>query len=729
MRFVKYEWSKLWQNVMLKKIIGLLFVLNIVILVYNVTQQEYKQNYLGLKPIMQSLQEEYETLGDKKARQVWQERMEAGEGGKELIAINLLLQQYDYIEKYPSYLDTVQEQAQRMKKFSIFSEEDSFSYRNIQKTGEDFEKIKNRPLEAGIEWGVQEMNSYFVSDLAVLVGVFLLISTLFWQEKEKGLYAMIRSTRNGRGTLIRKKLTVLGITTILLCLFFYIPVACICGALFGFGNMDRAIQSISSFRECVLPITIKQYIILFVIMKTVAMLCFAYCIACACIWFSGIGQVFALIAAMSGVGFLCFRNIPSLSAWNFFKYVNPVAFLDADGILGVYQNISIFAYPVSRIALTVGILAILALTAMAMTIWGFVRKNAVLQAASSSRIMSWIRSWLCYYRTTRLTKQEWIRFLIQKKGILLLVCMGWIAMTSIQQRESLYETKVMNYRVLINEYQEPLTNDLQREIEQRKKQIEEGEETPLNLEGFYLFYDQYKTVLSMQEKSKAIGQMIDQTSWEYLFFSPNRDYQQAAVWSTFLLLIVVQIFGSDYKKNEAGLILATRKGRGCLSRVRIGICLFLAILIGGMMRGVIAWNVIQYHPIGDCTVPAWSIPRFDLLGDMPIWAVLGLGGMLKLLGVTVFILMMAWITMKVKKQTTAIIIGILLFEVPVLMEVGKISILRSFTLAQAFYPYNLLEENPVQFGIYSAILMILAVIFLKKIWKGAALGGKYGAKD
>ena len=43
---MKYEWSKLWQNVMLKKIIGLLFVLNIVILVYNVTQQEYKQNYL-----------------------------------------------------------------------------------------------------------------------------------------------------------------------------------------------------------------------------------------------------------------------------------------------------------------------------------------------------------------------------------------------------------------------------------------------------------------------------------------------------------------------------------------------------------------------------------------------------------------------------------------------------------------------------------------------------------
>src|SRR5699024_4344946 len=223
-----------------------------------------------------------------------------------------------------------------------------------------------------------------------------------------------------------------------------------------------------------------------------------------------------------------------------------------------------------------------------------------------------------------------------------------------------------------------------------KKQIEEGEETPLNLEGFYLFYDQYKTVLSMQEKSKAIGQMIDQTSWEYLFFSPNRDYQQAAVWSTFLLLIVVQIFGSDYKKNEAGLILATRKGRGCLSRVRIGICLFLAILIGGMMRGVIAWNVIQYHPIGDCTVPAWSIPSFYLFGDMPFWAVLGLGGMLKLLGVTVFIHMMAWITMRVRKQTTAIIIGILLFEVPVLMEVGKISILRSFTLAQAFYPYNLL---------------------------------------
>ncbi len=45
--------------------------------------------------------------------------MESGENGKEIIAINLLLQQYDYIEQYPSYLDTKQEQAQRIKKFSM----------------------------------------------------------------------------------------------------------------------------------------------------------------------------------------------------------------------------------------------------------------------------------------------------------------------------------------------------------------------------------------------------------------------------------------------------------------------------------------------------------------------------------------------------------------------------------------------------------------------------------
>lgn len=713
---MRYEWRKLWQNSMFLKITGFLLLLNIAVLMYNIMQKDINQSYLGLEPVIQEMDAEYHTLDPDKAREIWMKSLFEETDMKKTTARSLLLQQYDYIEQYPAYLETVQEQASKMRKFSIFSDKDSFSYRNIMKTGEDFKRCEGITVEIGTEWGIHVMNSYFVGDLTVLIAVFLVINILFWQEKEKGLYPMIRCTRNGRGKLMTRKVIVLGVITVVLCLLFYIPIVAICWKMFGFGDVNRSIQSISSFRECILPLTIKDYILLFVGMKTLAIVGFAFCIACACIWFAGMGQVFALIGVIGGVGYVCFHSIPALSVWNFFKYINPSAFLDAEGMIGVYQNISIFGYPVNRIVLSVSILGGMSFVGCVGVIVGFVRRNAVLHAASSSKIMEWIRKRMHYYRTIYLTKQEWIRFLIQRKGILLLACVVWIAMTSIQQKESFYESKVMNYRTLVKEHQGPLTEDLQEKIEQKKKAIENGEDSLL-AEGLFLFDQQYQTVLELQKDSDLLGQMIDQTSWEYVFFSPNRDYQQTAIWVAVVLFIVMNVFGSDYRKNEICLLQTTKKGRSHLSRTRMGICIFLAFAIGILMRGVIAWNATNYHPIGDCMAPIWSIPRFDLLGDLPIWSILVLGGALKLLGITVIVLLMAWITMKIQKQTTAMIVGLLLFEMPVFIEIGGISVLRFFTVANAFYPYELLEESPVRFAAYFAVLFMIAIVFFIKIWR------------
>lgn len=713
---MRYEWSKLWKNMMFIKIVGLFSILNIAVLFYSIIQQNSNRDYLGLGIVLEEMNTEYQQINPEQVKEIWNERIMQESEPKKMTARVLLLKQYEYIEQYDTYLDTVQEQAERMRKFSIFSDKNSFSYRNIIRTSEDFKQREGTVVEVGMDWGIHVMNSYFVGDLAVLILIFLVINLLFWQEKEKGLYPMIRCTKNGRGKLIIRKLVVLGIVTSLLSLFIYIPIVIICEKMFGFGNINRSIQSLSDFRECILSLTVKEYIFLWIGLKILAMLCFAYCIACICIWASGIGQVFVVTGLAGGIGYVCFHSISALSTWNFFKYMNPTAFLDTDHVIGTYQNISVFGYPINRIELTVGFFGLLILIGIIGTVFGFVRRNAVLHAASSSKIMECIRKQLNYYRTIYLTKQEWIRFLVQRKGILLLVGVVWIATASIQEKESFYETKIMNYRMLVKTFQGSLTDELQNKIEEKIEAIQNGEESLLE-RGVDMFDNQYQTVLEMQNNSGIIGEMIDQTSWEYVFFSPSRDYQQAAIWVGIVLFIVVSVFGSDYQKNEICLLQTTKKGRSHLSRVRMGICLILAGAIGVLLRGIIAWNTVNFHPIGDCMVPSWCIPRFDLLGNLPIWIILVLGEGIKLLGIMVIVLLMAWIMMKIKKQTIVMIIGLLIFEMPIFIEIGGISSLRFFTLANAFYPYGLLEENPTLFVIYFTVLLVIGIVFLVKIWR------------
>ena len=54
--------------------------------------------------------------------------------------------QLEYISQYPEDIKMIQENAQQLMSFSIFSDKNSFTYNNIIKTAKDFSKVSEVSL-------------------------------------------------------------------------------------------------------------------------------------------------------------------------------------------------------------------------------------------------------------------------------------------------------------------------------------------------------------------------------------------------------------------------------------------------------------------------------------------------------------------------------------------------------------------------------------------------------
>lgn len=74
----------------------------------------------------------------------------------------LLSEKLTYLLNYPQSIATILENKEKVEAFSIFQEKDSFTYKNILKTAEDFSKMKDVTLTLEKDRATESMieNSY-----------------------------------------------------------------------------------------------------------------------------------------------------------------------------------------------------------------------------------------------------------------------------------------------------------------------------------------------------------------------------------------------------------------------------------------------------------------------------------------------------------------------------------------------------------------------------------------
>ncbi len=340
----------LWTRSVLLSIIVLL-VANVVLLCLQIGQdaipaEEYKGVYAHLQGKSTELAQAEVSQQYEKLREQW--KLAEGASWDEMELYALILDEITAMTSYDNYLTGIDEAAAQMQQSSLFGKPDSFSYRNIQKTPSDFAHLKGIELTISPSKGIELATDFPVTDGIAACILLLTVLTLVIREKEQNQLLLYHTTFHGRGRLGLAKLCACFAIGIAAAVLLYGCNLLICGSAYGLGDLGRYIQSVHAMNGSCFRLTVGAYLFLFLLAKAAV-----YCLLAAVMYLVAVlaksaPQCFGILTIVGGISAVLWMLIPAESPVCLFKYINLLAFLDTQGLFGVYQNRNIFGFPVGQ---------------------------------------------------------------------------------------------------------------------------------------------------------------------------------------------------------------------------------------------------------------------------------------------------------------------------------------------------------------------------------------------
>ncbi|MEK5040273.1 hypothetical protein [Sporosarcina sp. FSL K6-3457] len=682
---------------------------------------------------------------------------------KELLSKDLLLYeelraQFQAIKDHPSFLNEMQEKAVDLLSVSIFQKENSFSYRNILQTLKDYKPLESIKLQIGLENGLVSSTRFSPVDLCMVVISYMLAFYLFYYEREVGLLGLIRSTKKGRMETVIVKLIVMVLFTVLVSLLFYGSLLAVAYKLYGFGDVNRYIQSMSAFKMGIQLVTVKEYLVLYTIIKSFVNVLLGLLMVLLFSVFRRPTPVFLLLLACMGTSFVFYTQIHPASYMNSLKYINPVAFLDVFQLFADYRNINLFGYPVSRIMLSsiVGGLSIVFLFVLIAI--AYTHQWSVPFKIPFRNVINRIRMW--FYRQRKfnfLIQHEWYKLFISGRGWIVFLLAVILSVQMLQSAWRSYTMTESNY----NEYMKQLSGV----VDGKAKEFIESEdlhfieigleeqkgedaytsgiisEDAYNLkktewnafknreEAFRIVALQYAGLLDIRNRTGIDVKFINQITSDELFDRQSRDIMIAILYTALLGMLLSTLFTIDYKNNEIILLRATLFGRGKLFVRKLMIAYSSALVLLALLNIPKFIVLQQYYPVMDWSAPIQSLSLYrDLPWLITIKEYLVMIGVLQVIGVLAIVHMSQLVSILVRKQTLSLLLQGAILIVPLVLTYLGFDQLILFTFNGVFMaPFVLDSTNATSIGLlYTGCLLVIGIgagmaawrLFNRQVQKG-----------
>lgn len=251
--------------------------------------------------------------------------------------------QLEYQNGYKDYIDSILENGRELSSKKLFSDKNSFSYKSIQKSTEDFSKNRDLDLTLVNDLPVRSVLNYQTGDfILILLCVFLAVSFL----AERNVNLLIHTCKNGRSILRLKQIPILILFSALCSALLYISELFISFKIYNAPlNLYAAIQSSDIFSDCILHINFLQLFAIHIVFKAL----FAVMIAVVIWFFISLSSNIILASGIAGITaaaeLLLYKNISVQSNLSFFKIFNIFTLFDYKSITD-YSLISLFSVPV-----------------------------------------------------------------------------------------------------------------------------------------------------------------------------------------------------------------------------------------------------------------------------------------------------------------------------------------------------------------------------------------------
>jgi hypothetical protein len=346
----------------------------------------------------------------------------------------LFLSRLEEINNYKKYIDSINNNADITGNSVLVEGTDSFIYRNIQKTKNDYNKLK-RVIPIYTERnGVNLATTNIAVDLLFLFLMFVIVMLLITVEKP--MLPLYKSTIGGRRKLIASKISL----SIIICFVLHTAMTAmlytISFSLFPIKDFSVPIQSV--FINSSLKISILQYLILAYIMRFFVYNLFISIFVYLSVKTSQAFDALGIFGVIMGISALLFVSISTYSFLNILKYINFFYILQPSQLLYTYINLNFFGFPITYLYIISAVILITFFILMGISIYIFEYAKVISKPVFKFSIN------IIHLTTVNLFLHELWRLIVANK-VLIIMIFGLVMQLSHINSYHLYITKEETY--------------------------------------------------------------------------------------------------------------------------------------------------------------------------------------------------------------------------------------------------------------------------------------------
>lgn len=549
----------------------------------------------------------------------------------ESVEANEIFEEYQLMLSHNDFLSKIRKEAEANKGIVLF--QDDYSQRLIQKTEDDYEKLKNLNVELCGSYGLCSFLKYSGSYFFIIILGMILTIELIIRDKKNLLINLYKSTKNGDWRIILSKYAASMIALSVFWVIVYLINYYIVVYRYGTIGLGLPVQCLKDYFETGYHITIGYLLIAYY----VAVLIFVLMLT-AILFFAAISSSNEAVMLMKFVGVMLlsffgteiFNKIGFSLGYDFFFacVLKPDYFFQ-------YRNYNIASYPIKASTVLICLCVAVTILFLTLTCIFFIKNEMYYKSMKIKGVLGNRKS----KKTHSLLELETRKLLFGYKMIFILLFFAFIQLYAYTNRDVRWGVNDISYKYYMDQIEGPVTDDkieflnseeqkyiaLTRECEDLEQKIMDGEIS----EKYY--NDQYKDLLKKMEKQDgfykcleyakcviesnnckteidhSIGFVYDR-GYNYLFgVQSNNQVLNSILLCLICFIIIPYIYIEDYKDNM-NMLLETTTQINVLKRKKIVLAISIVIVVYiGIYLTELVW-VINTFGIENINYSIQSLP-------------------------------------------------------------------------------------------------------------------------
>ena len=685
-----YEFQKVWRKGSFLGLMLLILILNLFLLWYFNRPAEEEAPLSSYKAVCREISGMTE---DEKLDYI------SGLGNPELK--DELYGEISAVSGYDAYLESVQETAAQLGGISIFQtgeKEENFASRNIQKSAADHAGMTSENIRWFPSKGVVMAEESQVTDLFLLLSVFLFVGQLITEEKTKGLFAITRTTRLGTGRDLAARLLALLLHCCIISIVLYGSSLLFAWGTAGLGDLTAALPSLAPYMQTSLEISVGEFLLLGVLTKTVCIFAAGlFLTACAVFashsfvpWLAGVGFL--------GVNGLLYVLIQSYSRLNLLKYLSFFGVLRTDEIYGNYLNLDLAGFPVSRMICTWLVLA-MGILAGCIAAFGLFCKGNRHNVTKTIHFLQFP-----FRFCDSLLRHEGYKILVANRVLFILAAFAALIAWTDLGKTYTPSAGEQYYQELMLSLEGELTGEKENILESEKERFAEAsaqieridsmagegtiseEAADEQKEKWYsqlVFYPWFERALDQYDYiSGKGGVFVYDTGYLYLSGQMDSSFRlDLLLLSLCFSLAFSNVMALEDSKGMWGLLAASRAGRK-----KVILSKWLVCVLASAIMTLLPWichflSISRVYPMGEMLADIRNIPQYrDFFLDLPIFVFLILTVSVQIAAAQMMSFVILCLSGWRKNYFQTLFLALLLFAVPLALAEMGLDVMQWFSL-------------------------------------------------